>query len=548
MRVEPESRIIFRKQDSIGAHDAEEDASFLAECFVDTGDLDVLRDCNRPERIVVGRTGTGKSALLLRLLEAENRAIEIKPENLALSFISNSNIIRFFENLGVNLGIFYKLIWRHAFCVEILRRHFNKTPGNERVSLLDKVRAAFKGEQYSAALQYLDRWGDKFWEETEYRIKDITTKVESSLKGALTPEGGALLGLSSEATRALSEEKKAELVQRAQKVVHDAHVPQLNQILQLVDAVLDDDQKKYFIVIDRLDESWVDESLRYKLIMALIDTVKDFRQVKRAKIVISIRLDLLQRVYVRARNVGFQEEKIQSLYLRMRWTRMNLAELIDARVNRLFRDRYSKRSDLSHDDILVGSRKGETPFDYMLARTFMRPRDLIAYFNTCIAAVEGKSKIAMKDISSCELEYSISRFQSVADEWFLDYPNLRKAAELLLMGRPTHGKLSSTMSPSIVESACLDLCTADLPEDELVRAAMLVAQEGRPAIDMMRTAACIFHRVGLLGIKAASCEKASWFLESWRSIDPMAISGETPVEVHPMFWSALRMHVSPNAP
>jgi len=55
---------IFKKLDSVGAAAAEEDKRFLKACFVDTGDLDVLRDCADPRRIVLGRTGSGKTALL----------------------------------------------------------------------------------------------------------------------------------------------------------------------------------------------------------------------------------------------------------------------------------------------------------------------------------------------------------------------------------------------------------------------------------------------------------------------------------------------------
>ena len=72
----------FRKLDNIGATDAEEDESFLQDCFVDIGDLQALHDMNSPRRIVVGRTGAGKSALLLRLAETEDRVIPVRPESL----------------------------------------------------------------------------------------------------------------------------------------------------------------------------------------------------------------------------------------------------------------------------------------------------------------------------------------------------------------------------------------------------------------------------------------------------------------------------------
>jgi hypothetical protein len=81
----------FRRFDSVGDPDAERDADYLTNCFVDTGDIAVLRDCSDQKSIVVGRTGAGKSALLIRLREqVGDRVIEVKPEALALEHISNS--------------------------------------------------------------------------------------------------------------------------------------------------------------------------------------------------------------------------------------------------------------------------------------------------------------------------------------------------------------------------------------------------------------------------------------------------------------------------
>jgi hypothetical protein len=57
---------IFRKH-CVSFAAAEEDTQFLSECFVDTGDVRHLLDCESPNRIIVGRTGSGKSALIFRL-------------------------------------------------------------------------------------------------------------------------------------------------------------------------------------------------------------------------------------------------------------------------------------------------------------------------------------------------------------------------------------------------------------------------------------------------------------------------------------------------
>ena len=49
--------------------------------------------------------------------------------------------------------------------------------------------------------------------------------------------------------------------------------------------------------------------------MALMQTARDFNEVRYAKVVIALRRDLIERVFRLARDSGFQEEKYQSLYL-----------------------------------------------------------------------------------------------------------------------------------------------------------------------------------------------------------------------------------------
>ena len=81
----------FRKLQNIGAAGAEED-EFLTECFVDNGYLSPLQDINHRGLILLGRTGSGKTALLRMLKDKrEKNTITISPENLALTYVSNSN-------------------------------------------------------------------------------------------------------------------------------------------------------------------------------------------------------------------------------------------------------------------------------------------------------------------------------------------------------------------------------------------------------------------------------------------------------------------------
>lgn len=115
----------FKRNDTVGTADAESDDNYISDCFIETGDLDALQDINNSKRIIVGRTGAGKSALIRRLREVEENVIELPPQNLSLSYIANSDILNFFEAAGVNLDLFYQLLWKHVLAVELLKYKFD---------------------------------------------------------------------------------------------------------------------------------------------------------------------------------------------------------------------------------------------------------------------------------------------------------------------------------------------------------------------------------------------------------------------------------------
>lgn len=102
--------IVFRRTWKIGAPDAESDQKFLDSCFVDTGALEELTDCEEPRRIVVGRTGIGKTALLKQVEKVEENVIILDPEVLSLNHIANSNVIKFLEEIEVHLDLFLQNI------------------------------------------------------------------------------------------------------------------------------------------------------------------------------------------------------------------------------------------------------------------------------------------------------------------------------------------------------------------------------------------------------------------------------------------------------
>ncbi|EPT7062446.1 hypothetical protein [Cronobacter turicensis] len=104
---------IFKNSDQIGSLDAETD-TFLEECFVESSVYEVLKkftkDIDFTKRIIVGRTGSGKTALLKKLtqdpsiknnaiIEAESTVFEHINNNVFISQLLEKNIdLRFFTN------------------------------------------------------------------------------------------------------------------------------------------------------------------------------------------------------------------------------------------------------------------------------------------------------------------------------------------------------------------------------------------------------------------------------------------------------------------
>lgn len=535
----------FKKNDRIGVAAAEDDGDFLEKCFVDNGDIELLQEITDNRQILIGRTGAGKSAFLSHLASiSPEKVITLSPDDLALTYVANSNVLSFFMALGVNLDPFYKLLWRHVLTVEILKRHLSLHGMPPKSTLFDTLGAMFTGTTSKAkeareALDYLRTWGESFWLETEYRVKEITAKLEDELKGNLSVGVKAKLcngKLSLDALERLSEEQKVEVVNRAQKVVSSAQVKDLEKVINLLDAVLSDKKKQYYIVLDRLDENWVEDRIRYKLIMALIVTARDFSRVKNAKAIIAMRRDLIDRVFRLARDSGFQEEKYQSLYISLTWTKDQLIEILDRRINALVRQRYTTQT-VTHRDLLPRQIDKIDVSEYFTARA-SRPRDIITFFNTCIDVAQDATRLTVDQVRAAEGEYSRSRLRALADEWFADYPNLLDFARILQ--KKSRSFKLDVISREDIEELCLKVVVEVSHGSGILQLeAKQVAEAVMPACVFKYTLFRVFYRVGLVGLKLATYETESWADESGRSVSAAELNDSVSVIIHPAYYRAL---------
>ena len=542
----PEFR--FRKTDTIGSASAEDDHEFLKECFVETDDFEVLRDRTDIRQIIIGRTGSGKSALFERLKHDDpDRTIAIEPHHLALNYVSNSSEIKFFAKLGVNMDPFYKLLWRHVLTVEILRKHFEPTisQGQSRFweILSDKFKVQTRrGERAKKCIQYLRMWGDKFWLETEYRVKEITQKFESDLRaesGIDVKNPFLKFHASGQTGGRAWEERKVEVINRAQEVVSDAQIHDLNTVVDVLEGVLTDRQKYYYLLIDRLDENWVENTLRYRLIMALIDAAKEISRVENIKVLISIRRDLIESVFrlVRQTGAGFQEEKYQSLYLPLRWPREKIIEILDRRIDKLVERRYERRKQVTHADLLP-IKIDRTPIVQYITDRAPRPRDIILLCNKWIEGSDDKPRLSVPTLRRAEGEYSRQRLSALDDEWHADFPELLTFVEIL-KERPISFRLS-TVEDNRLSHLCLEAAVSNQFGELGVKAREVVETQNPEEIwQFKRTLFMVFYRVGLIGLKLETFESTSWADELGQGVSYSEIDENTRAIVHPTYRRAL---------
>lgn len=530
---------------SIGTADATQDR-LLSETFFDNGALGNLTDVFSPESLIVGRTGAGKTALIEKLLETQPHVINIDPDHLSLGYLVDSSLLRFFYDSGVKMDLFYKLLWNHIFIVEILRERYDINNEINRVGMFSRFSDFITGNKgRTEAINYLFEWGDKFWLGTEERVKEVIDKLERQIQDNVGLEAkiaipkimDSNIKLDHKSDYKIAEEIKTEIINRGREVVSRIQTRRIQELVSLMDKeILSDRQKRYYITIDRLDENWVNDELRYQLIKSLIEVSRDLNnKIGNLKITIALRQDLIARVFEKTQDSGFQEEKFQSLYVDLYWSTKELNNLIQLRVNKII-DQSPNSKSIRMQDILPSNVNGMNPIEYMIERTMLRPRDLILFFNAAIKIAAGKHSIAAHDITQAEIEYSQSRFKALQHEWGVDYENLTNVIGFLRGYPPTFtiGEILDRFRDS-----SMDLITrGSTKQDTLFNIINDNINDESKQIYMVEECFEILFRVGAIGIRPVKQSTVYWSFKRQFNIHP-PVAAKSVYYIHPCLWSAL---------
>jgi len=268
--------------------------------------------------------------------------------------------------------------------------------------------------------------------------------------------------------------------------------------------------------------------------------VRTFRKVTNIKIIVALRTDLYDRIINATKDEGFQHEKHNTFLLPIQWQKNQLFELVDKRINEVFKSHYTKQA-VNFHSITPEKVSGRKCFDYIIERTFNRPRHIILFFNACILESQGKSKFTQQTIKEAERIYSNQRLQAIKDEWGESFNFIDQTMQMLEMIGLTNFEIGS-IEKDITENIALLICDQGGKSDfdfSLKKYAEEAFNEDCLKEKFLANTFKMLFQLGIIGIKPSSNESYSWNIENPQHISASQFSKSTSVKIHPMFWRTL---------
>lgn len=409
----------FRKNTEIGKLEAETD-SFLSSCFYETdvfkGIINFDSSEKNPDftkRIIVGRTGSGKTALLQQILK--NDAIKIhdtiEAENTVFEHINNNIFISNLMKKGIDLRVFYKSLWLHVLLIKVINLLYRQsyTSFFELIKSLNGNKKPYRPE---LANQYIESYKDNFFNNNI--VTEISQKMQEELSGRL--ELGAV-GISGK----LSDENFKKIqYETSSYVSKELLVKQKELIKILKEEFANAKQLRAVISIDDLDKSWLSDSeIRYDFINALLEAFKELLDINSVKILISIRTDIIMGIY---QNSLRQDEKDQSLIYAISWNETEIRQILDLRINYLIQNQYVSSKNITFSEIFNFKVMQENADDYIIKRTMLRPRDAINFVNLCLSECDGQIELNEDIVLEAEEKFYSVRKKALIKEWKSIFP------------------------------------------------------------------------------------------------------------------------------
>jgi hypothetical protein len=460
---------------------AEYDHAMLKSAFYCSPDFRSLLE-SADRTVIVGRRGTGKSALFLALQDhwkdsPHTGVVTIAPEDYEtialhgalIPFRGRPNLVRAAAKLG----------WRYALLMEVavlLRNHFKFS----QISGLQALPVALK--------EWMQMSGP-----VPVRMRK---KIEPLLIGP----------------------KPIELL-----IGDLAHNLQLNTLSEELVHCLTTLNQSMFILIDRLDEGYEADDLSIGLIDGFLHaSIEINKALPRVRAFMFLRDNIFRTI---TKYDADYSRQIEGQVIRLHWDEYHLLNLI---VNRL-RIAFSIKDEASIDvwnKCTCRDLYGRDGFRECLRQTLYRPRDLLSLLNNAFyhALQHDRKQIMGTDLESSAKDISEVRYLDLLKEYQAVFPGLDRLTRAFLNGKAswTAAEVDGLISGVF---AANDLSAAE---------AQHFAIFGSP-----ESAIHALYGVGFLGAKGGSADRFRFCHDG--SEVKIDLSGQLHYLVHPCYWRALNI-------
>lgn len=471
------------KSNILGDIRAEHDTKMLEAAFWPTSDYKALLESN--ERcIIVGRRGTGKSALVHMLSKHWHQKPKTHVMNIAPveeHIIGFRDTMREFGDNYLHVKAGSKLAWRYAICMEVLVELTNHYKLKSHLDI-------------KSIEHHISSWGA--------RKKNIASKIRIKLNSIFDKKKGT----SSEAKIAdLSDDFELELLE---EVILDC----LNRV-------------GYQVVIfaDRLDEGYSPDPSGVAIIDGFIQAVSDIRQRLNGKVsAFAFVRDNIYRA-ISKMDPDFTRN-IEGQALRLHWDEYNLYNMVCNRLRVAF-DLKIENNTRVWNACTANELKAKEGFRLTLKLTLYRPRDILVLLNDAFlrANSQDRREIILEDIDVTAKTISINRLNDLQKEYEVVFPALD---EFVSQFSNTSPELSFSSVESIIE---FTLQRSDVKEKNKLQDILL-----------FRSVPEVIQRLYSIGFLGLYNKQSSSYVFCHDGKDPdRDFSIDSKFLIHPCYWLAL---------
>ncbi|EAM1122392.1 ATP-binding protein [Salmonella enterica subsp. enterica serovar Anatum] len=384
------------KGNVLGDIRAEHDAKMLEASFWQTTDYKALLE-SYDRCIVVGRRGTGKSALVHMLskhwhAKPKTHVMTISP--IEEQIIGLRDVVSLFGENYLHIKAGSKLAWRYAIYME----------------LLSEIASHYRMKNdldYKSVEKHLLSWGAK--------RQNISGKIRKKLISILDT---------------------GKDVKPATRISDLSDNFELDLLEEVLFEAISKSNHQFVIFADRLDEGYTPDDLGVAIVDGFIQSVIDIKQNLQEKVIaFAFVRDNIHRA-ISKMDPDFTRN-IEGQVLRLHWDEYNLFNLVCNRMRIAFNSTIENNTRV-WNAYTANELQSNTGFKEALKLTLYRPRDILVLLNDAFlrAATHDRTKIIIDDIKATANTISQNRLNDLLKEYENVFPALDIFTSLFGNKRP----------------------------------------------------------------------------------------------------------------